>query len=80
MAKNNKIIDLNNHLFEQLERLLDAEEDAEIEREVKRSRAINNIATCITANAAMALKAQEHIYEYGGKNELPEMLMIGKKE
>lgn len=79
MAKNNKIIDLNNHLFEQLERLLDAEDEAEIEREVKRSKAINNIATCITTNAAIALKAQKHINEYGGKNELPEMLLIGKE-
>lgn len=78
MAKNNKIIDLNDHLFEQLERLLDAEDSEEIEREVKRSRAINNIATCITANAAIALKAQKHVDEYGNKSNLPDMLMIGK--
>lgn len=41
----NKLTDLNNHLFEQLERLNDEElSDQELEREIKRSKALSDIA------------------------------------
>lgn len=37
----NKLVDLNNHLFEQLERLNDDElTDADLEKEIKRSKAM----------------------------------------
>ena len=41
----NKMDDLRNHLFEQMERLRDADpEQGDLDREVTRSKAINDIA------------------------------------
>ena len=52
----NKLVDLNNHLFEELERLNDDElTDAELEKEIKRSKAMAGIASNIVANAQLAL-------------------------
>lgn len=80
----NKLIDLNNHLFEQLERLNDDElTDAELEKEIKRSKAMAGIASNIVANAQLALDSQKFATEYlsGGRNEkLPEMLEIKRSE
>lgn len=76
----NKLVDLNNHLFEQLERLNDDDlSDAELEREIKRSRAMAGIASNIVANAQLALDSQKFIEEQYGANtpkrpQLPEML------
>lgn len=75
MARN-KLIDLNNHLFEQLERLNDDElTDEQFERELKRTKSICDIGKVIVSNAAVALAAQKHFDEYG--IETPEMLAIG---
>ncbi len=52
----NKIIDLNNHLFAQLERLNDEElSDEQLEKEIKRSRAITGIATNIVKATATTI-------------------------
>ena len=72
----NKLIDLNNHLFEQLERLNDDElSDEQLEREIKRTKAMCNVGKVIVENASVVLEAQKHINEYG--IETPEMLAIG---
>lgn len=58
----NKLVDLNNHLFEQLERLNDDDlSDAELEREMKRSRAMAGIASNIVANAQLAILETEMV-------------------
>lgn len=55
----NKMIDLNNHLFEQLERLNDDElKGADLAEEIERARAMSAIATQIIANGSLALKAK----------------------
>lgn len=73
----NKLIDLNNLLFEQLERLTEAETPEELELELKRTAAVTSIGKTIVANAHVALDAQKHIDEYGlKKNEQSEMLKI----
>lgn len=55
----NTLGDLNNHLFEQLERLNDDSLDGEeLEREVKRADSISKIATNVVNNANTILKAQ----------------------
>jgi len=54
----NKLSDLNNHLFAQLERL--SEEDLtadQIEQEVKRTEAVVAVAEQIVRNADLQLKA-----------------------
>ena len=55
----NKLSDLNNHLFAEIERLGDEElKGSELEREIERARAIAGIAAQIIANGSLALKAE----------------------
>ena len=73
----NKLIDLNNTLFEQLERLNDDLTDEELDKELRRTKAICNIGRIIVDNAQVALDAQKHIDEYGiEKEDRSEMLQI----
>ncbi len=77
----NKLSDLNNHLFLELERLND--EDLELEKldfEVNRSKALTNVAKTIIENASLALESKKYITEYNVKqNEVPEMLKLTEK-
>lgn len=62
----NTLSDLNNHLFEQIERLNDTElQDDGLEKEIKRSDAITKIAKTIIDNGALALQTKKHLDEYG---------------
>lgn len=73
----NTLADLNNYLFEQIERLNDDElTDEEFDREVKRSDNINKIAKTIIDNGALALNAKKHLDEYG-QGEGVEMPLLG---
>lgn len=75
---NNKLSDLNSHLFLQLERLGSKDLSAEqLEQEVKRASAITEVASRITANADLQLKAAKLFAEHG--NQVLSMLpQIGK--
>lgn len=56
----NKLIDLNNHLFAQLERLGDEEISGEVlGNEIARSKAMSSVAKEIISNAALALEAEK---------------------
>lgn len=71
----NKLTDLNNHLFEQLERLQDDELD--FDKEVERSKSIVSISKSIIDNAKTILDAQKHMDEYGynrKENNFPKLL------
>lgn len=76
----NKVLDLNNHLFEVLERLNDDElQGEELQKEIKRSDAIVGVANAIIANSEVALKATKLQLEYSssiesGEVHLPQML------
>ena len=76
MSTPNKLADLNNHLFETLERLNDDElMELNPEEEVKRARAIAEIGKVIVANGKLVLDA----HKYGSRQEdrnksLPPML------
>lgn len=62
----NKLSDLNNHLFAQLERLGDEELTAEqIADEVKRAEAISGVADQIIRNADLQLKAAGLLAQHG---------------
>lgn len=62
----NTLLDLNNHLFESIERLNDDDlSEEELEREIKRSDAVGKIAKTIIDNASLALSAKKHMDEYG---------------
>lgn len=76
----NRLSDLNNHLFAQLERLGDEGLDAEkIEEEVKRTQAMVSVANQITSNAELQLKAAKLFAEHGN-GVLQHLPMIGKAE
>lgn len=62
----NTMVDLNNHLFEQLERLNDEDlSDEQLDKEVTRSDAMNKIATNIINNAKTVIEAEKI---YSGKD------------
>ena len=73
MARNT-LKDLNNHLFEQLERLNDDEIQGEkLKEEVERARAMASIATKIIETGNLVLRAKKVMYEQG-ENKVPTML------
>lgn len=76
MGVKNKLTDLNNHLFAQLERLSD--EDLlgdKLEEEIRRSEAVCDVSKQIIANGALALKAEKFKENSISANtELPEFM------
>ncbi len=76
----NKLSDLNNHLFAQLERL--GEEDLspeQIELEGKRAEAIVAIAEQVVRNADLQLRAATIIANHGDRF-IPMLPALGKSE
>jgi hypothetical protein len=62
----NRLSDLNNHLFAQLERLGDEDLTAEqIEQEAKRGEAIVAVAETIVKNAELQFKAANLLAQHG---------------
>lgn len=77
----NTLNDLNNYLFEAIERINDDSlDDAQLDKEIRRSEAVQKIAKTIIDNGNLALQAKKHLDEYGqGENiELP-MLGVTNK-
>ena len=73
----NKLKDLNDHLFEELERLNDESLTGEaLQQERERAKSMASIAQTIINNGELALKAVKHYEEYGNKDEMPEILQI----
>jgi len=72
----NKLVDLNNHLFAQLERLSEEDLTAEqIEAEVKRADAIVDLSEQIIKGADLQLKAVKIIADHGDRFK-PQLAMI----
>ena len=74
----NTLTDLNNYLFEQLERLNDdgLTED-QLERELRKTDATTKIAEKIIANGELAFKTMKHMDDYGYNvkdRHMPKML------
>lgn len=74
----NKLSDLNDYLFCQLERLNDESlKGDDLKQEIDRGHAISEVATNIVKNAAIVLKAHELRLEYGLKcDETPKLLSL----
>ena len=75
--------DLNNYLFEQLERLNDdeiLENDTNFEKEIKRSKAIAVIAKNIVDNANTELEAVKLASEYGRQDVKVPKLLLGDSD
>ena len=63
---NNKLSDLNNHLFAEIERLSDEElNDDELKSEIDRARDITSVSKQIIENGALALRAEKFKQEMG---------------
>lgn len=64
----NRLLDLNNHLFSQLERLTDEGMSSEqIEQEVKRADAIVAVSEQIIRNSDLTLKAANLVANHGDR-------------
>lgn len=76
----NKLEDLNNHLFEQLERLNDDDLTGEkLVEELDRAKGMSDIAQQIISNANVTLKAYELAGERGYAAK-PPTLLLGRSE
>ena len=76
----NKLTDLNNHLFAQLERLSEEGLSAEqIETEVKRADAIVAVSDQIFSTASLQLKAVQILANHGDRFKQPLATMIEDK-
>ena len=59
-----RMTDLNNHLFEALERINDEDlKGEELTAEIYRAKAVSDLATTIISNADLMLKAQKQACE-----------------
>lgn len=77
----NTLGDLNNHLFEQLEKLNDNDLTGDsLDAEIKRTEAMAKISEQIIKNGELQFKAMQHMDEYGYERRkvVPEMLEVRK--
>lgn len=73
----NTLADLNNYLFESIERLNDDSlTDEELDKEIKRSEAVQKVAKTIIDNGSLALQARKHLDKYGAGDSV-ELPMLG---
>ena len=77
----NTLSDLNNILFEALERLNDDEmDDEQLEKELKRSAGMTKVAEKIIRNADLAFHTMKHMDEYGyNQNKNVPVMLENKK-
>ena len=75
----NKMTDLNNHLFLQLEKLLDPDlSDDELKKEIARAGAVSSIAANIIQNVNTAIKAMSMFENRQIESDSPDFLRISK--
>lgn len=73
----NTLSDVNNYLFEAIERLNDDNlSEEELDQEIKRADAVTKVAKAIVDNTNLALNIKKHLDEYGqGANyKIPGMI------
>ena len=78
---NNTLSDLNNHLFAQLERLGDEDQQPEqLQLEINRSKAISSIAKNIIDNARVTIEGTKFIYDTIPKTDtVPDQFKLKSK-
>lgn len=77
----NKLEDLNNHLFAQLERLGDETMDGDkVRKEIERGKAISSVASQIIASGNLALQAAKLMDNREDANTSLPKLLVTKNE
>lgn len=77
----NKSIDLNNHLFEQLERLNDVElKGDDLKEEIERSKAVAGISKSIIENSKLALESEKLKADYTGDFSTDNLLLVDSND
>ena len=79
----NKLVDLNNHLFAQIERMsVEKLSGDKLKEEISRSKSITDISKEIVSNASLQLDALKLKAEYKGlkTNEVPTLFLENKSE
>lgn len=79
--KKNRLLDLNDHLFEQLERLNDDDLKGEdLDQEIKRAASISNISKQIIDTGRLALDAKKaFLTGIVREDEIPHILKLDDK-
>lgn len=77
----NTLTDLNNYLFETLERLFDDDlTEEQMQKEITRSQAVTAVAETVIRNGELALKTIKHLNDYGIETTLEKLPpMLGAK-
>ena len=75
----NTLKDLNNSLFAQLNRILDAKDEKSLEKETKKAKICVEVSKTIIDNARLVLDAQKYATDFGIDSDAPDMLMIDSK-
>ncbi|MCM1179976.1 MAG: hypothetical protein NC347_06950 [Clostridium sp.] len=58
--------DLNEYLFQELDRLTNEDlSEEELDKEIKRSEALQKVAKTVIENGTLALQAKKYVDEYG---------------
>lgn len=77
----NKLIDLNNHLFAQLERLSEEKiSEKKLKHEIQRTIAITKVSREIIDNGKLVLEGARAMQGDGMLKNLPDMLQIEHKQ
>lgn len=66
MGTRTTLNDLNEYLFQEMDRLTNEDLSAEdLDKEIRRSDALQKVAKTIIDNGTLALQAKKHLDEYG---------------
>ena len=77
MGTKTTLNDLNEYLFQEMDRLTNSMKD--LDKEIKRSDALQKIAKTIIDNGTLALQAKKHLDEYGQGDKV-EIPLIGARD
>lgn len=77
MGTKTTLNDLNEYLFQEMDRLTNEDLSPEdLDREIRRSDALQKIAKTVIDNGTLALQAKKHLDEYGQGDQV-EIPLIG---
>ena len=80
MGTKNTLLDLNDYLFMQIERLNDEDlSKEELDKEIQRSKAMGQIASQVIGVAGVVLAATKFNNDYESEGKAPRLLVGDKK-